>query len=215
MPPLTHPPQAPNTPIASVKRARQKPSLTSPQSVPSVDTTPPTSNLSTPPHGTAPLPNISSPMHSATLVRRLNPDEKENEKNEDGSWASRKMDALFSPVLNFLNNDDGAEVDPSTAGYAANAPTAAPGDSYYAEQLSAQELARSRKGTTGEEEYDPDEFNPYLFIKQLPRYESVTIPTKICLPPKVRGPRGCRQRSREAARPSEAAPCGAKRRASM
>mmetsp|Transcript_14515 Transcript_14515/g.31922 ORF Transcript_14515/g.31922 Transcript_14515/m.31922 type:complete len:574 (-) Transcript_14515:234-1955(-) len=29
-----------------------------------------------------------------------------------------------------------------------------------------------------------EEFNPYLFIKQLPNYELVTIPNKICLPPK-------------------------------
>jgi len=34
-----------------------------------------------------------------------------------------------------------------------------------------------------EEEYYEDEFNPYLFIKQLPLYRSVTIPSKICLPP--------------------------------
>jgi CTD small phosphatase-like protein 2 len=32
--------------------------------------------------------------------------------------------------------------------------------------------------------YLEEEFNPYLFIKQLPPYHSVTDPSKVCLPPK-------------------------------
>lgn len=61
------PPQAPNTPIASIKRPRQKPSTTS-------DTTPPTTNTS------STHPPLGSPMHSATAVRRLDSDDtKENE----------------------------------------------------------------------------------------------------------------------------------------
>lgn len=38
-----------------------------------------------------------------------------------------------------------------------------------------------------EEEDDLEEFNPYLFIKHLPPYETVRIPGKICLPPKDKG----------------------------
>ncbi|GMI53733.1 hypothetical protein TeGR_g12602, partial [Tetraparma gracilis] len=169
------------------------------------DTTPPSSNVTgTPPPG--PPVSINSPMHGATLVRRLHPDakdgdadqEKENSGGaEDASWAQRKMDALFSPVLNFLGGDENDEADAkgdagagadekeTKAGKAPAAPQVE--DDYYAAQLRQQELQQQQQEEGGDDGYE-DEFNPYLFIKQLPPYAEVAIPNKLCLPPKTDPP---------------------------
>mmetsp|Transcript_25983 Transcript_25983/g.49015 ORF Transcript_25983/g.49015 Transcript_25983/m.49015 type:complete len:337 (+) Transcript_25983:41-1051(+) len=140
---------APNTPIASVKRPRQKPSS-------STSTTPPTSNTSAP---------LSSPMHPATSRRLDADDTKEN--SEERTLAQK----IFSPVLNFL----GTEEDEDTS-----EPYQTP-----ANEKMNPPVQQAVQHEEEEEEEELEEFNPYLFIKQLPRYESVRIEGKICLPPKT------------------------------
>jgi len=100
-------------------------------------------------------------MHSATAVRRLDSDD--TKENETTSLAQK----IFSPVLNFLGSDSDEEIPEETP------PT---------EKMNppVQQAVQYE-----DEEEELEEFNPYLFIKQLPKYESVRIDGKICLPPKT------------------------------
>lgn len=138
-------------------------------------------------------------MHGATAVRRLgveNPhdvggDEKENGEGNGGTWGGK----LFSPVLNFFNDGEGGEE--QHQGEAAAQRQMAEQEEIARQQVVAAQQAAAQqqeieevqmaKDEEEEEEDDLEEFNPYLFIKHLPTYESVRIPGKICLPPKDRG----------------------------
>lgn len=137
-----------------------------------------------------------SPMHPARPV--------ESVEEDATSWVGRKVDALFSPVLSFLSSgsndeedeaaavtDEDATMDdtPKSAHVEEEAPstTVSMDPSIDIKQGSEEEVATLQEDPSSdvEEEDDEDEFNPYLFIKSLPRYEAVQhLRPPVALPPK-------------------------------
>ncbi|GMI42776.1 hypothetical protein TrCOL_g3818 [Triparma columacea] len=164
---------APNTPIASIKRPKKN-IVNSPA-------------VSTPSRASQ-LPQINSPMHSATAVRRLgvenDGDEKENGEGGGNGWGGK----LFSPVLNyFADETEGGSEAQAEEDIQRRAQEELALQQQLAAQQEIEEVQMEEQDQQEEEEDDLEEFNPYLFIKHLPPYETVRIPGKICLPPKDKG----------------------------
>lgn len=200
----------PCSPIASAKRPRS--SLERPVTTTNGRTSP-TDNLATPSKpttstGTSLTPAMGSaslamsPMHPPKPVHRDDEDvvvEDVDENADSASWVGRKVDALFSPVLNFLSaakeDEDIAAVTDEDAAMEEPKPDKSTDDDT---QPTATTLAC--KDSSEEEEYedemrnieeDPsssfeeEEFNPFLFIKHLPPYHMVEkMRPQITLPPK-------------------------------
>mmetsp|Transcript_26807 Transcript_26807/g.39668 ORF Transcript_26807/g.39668 Transcript_26807/m.39668 type:complete len:373 (+) Transcript_26807:67-1185(+) len=177
---------APHTPIASVKRPRsaidRQNSAVS--SIPSMKSpSPANTSESFPP---------SSPMHPPTSLSQ-----------DTTSWMGRKVDALFSPVLSFLSTaskdeedvaavtDEDVTMDDTPKSVATkhamtNVNTDQPQETIH-QKLSEEEVTLE-EDPSSEVEEDEDEFNPYLFIKSLPRYEYVQhMRPPIALPEKDPG----------------------------
>jgi hypothetical protein len=166
---------APNTPITSIKRPRQS---IEPKSVPSTPCT-------TKPERVEQM----SPMHPPKPV--------ENAEEETTSWVGRKVDALFSPVLHMFSHGGTAEEHVVTDEDVAMEDKAA-AEPYLDPSPAAQEdtgaVVVTKSTLSCEEEAeleedpssdDEDDFNPYLFIKSLPRYAAVKhMRPGIALPPK-------------------------------
>lgn len=134
------------------------------------------------------LPQINSPMHSATAVRRLgvenDGDEKENGEGGGNGWGGK----LFSPVLNyFADETEGGSEAQAEEDIQRRAQEELALQQQLAAQQEIEEVQMEEQDQQEEEEDDLEEFNPYLFIKHLPPYETVRIPGKICLPPKDKG----------------------------
>lgn len=127
-----------------------------------------------------------------------------HEEEENADAVGRKVDALFSPVLNFLDKEGEEEL---AAADAATKPAAAESaskatshtDEEDAEEAESQEYHDSKEDVEGEddhlvdddgssqESYDDDEFNPYVFIKSLPAYDMVApLRPPVALPPKAK-----------------------------
>ena len=192
MTPLRNNYAAPNTPIASVKRPRQ-----------SIERTPVGKLPPTTPSRVAQM----SPMHPPKPV--------ENMEEETTSWVGRKVDALFSPVLHMFTSsgatttveehvvtdediameDDKQQLQqqlykqqPETI-----LPYLDPSMTPTNEDPEPLVVTKSTHSCDDEAELeedpssddDEDDFNPYLFIKSLPRYEAVRhLRPNIALPPK-------------------------------
>jgi hypothetical protein len=218
MTPLRNNYAAPNTPIASVKRPRQ--SIERP---PAPATTPARSSTATA------SANISTatPLRVPQMSPMHPPKPVETVEEETTSWVGRRVDALFSPVLNLFGGAHGVEADddeehvvtdedvamttevpheeddeelhqqqeplvppPSSSASTATA-TAPPSMTPTAQEQPEQIVVTKSSEDEGELEEDPssdddeDDFNPYLFIKSLPRYEAVRhLRPSIALPPK-------------------------------
>eukprot|EP00586_Coscinodiscus_wailesii_P005404 CAMPEP_0172486414 /NCGR_PEP_ID=MMETSP1066-20121228/14993_1 /TAXON_ID=671091 /ORGANISM="Coscinodiscus wailesii, Strain CCMP2513" /LENGTH=389 /DNA_ID=CAMNT_0013252359 /DNA_START=60 /DNA_END=1229 /DNA_ORIENTATION=- len=187
---------APNTPIASIKRPRGKKEVD------------------------------LSPLHPPRAIFREadetpEPSPTNSSYDEERSWMNstqRKVNALFSPVLHFLNGKDPEEenpavtdiimeevISPSAANVispaasdpppatslcttnSTNTTTAENASLIDADSLSEDNCSLEDDGVSLEDSSDDGEteFNPYLFIKQLPAYETVALPIiNPALPPK-------------------------------
>lgn len=177
---------APHTPITSVKRPR--------------------SSLERPASAKQLLPkqnhDAMSPMHPP----RSSVIEKEQESSP--SWVGQQVNALFSPVLNFLGNgsteNDEEEEEEATA-VVTDEDVCMPEEEAEETEESKQEensgtlMLKESVSSADEEELshdmqdleetpssfdDEEEFNPYLFIKSLPKYEYVCGEPRTCLPRK-------------------------------
>jgi CTD small phosphatase-like protein 2 len=175
---------APHTPITSVKRPR--------------------SSLERPASAKQLLPkqnhDAMSPMHPP----RSSVIEKEQESSP--SWVGQQVNALFSPVLNFLGNGstENDEEEEATA-VVTDEDVCMPEEEAEETEESKQEensgtlMLKESVSSADEEELshdmqdleetpssfdDEEEFNPYLFIKSLPKYEYVCGEPRTCLPRK-------------------------------
>jgi hypothetical protein len=131
----------------------------------------------------------------------------EEEQNTDS--VGRKVDALFSPVLNFLGKE--GEEEPAADDDGARKPLASESTSKTsqetgshteeeeAEEAESEEYHDTKEDIETEEDrlveddgssqesYDDDEFNPYVFIKSLPAYDMVApLRPPVALPPKAK-----------------------------
>ena len=113
---------------------------------------------------------------------------------ETTSWVGRKVDALFSPVLSFLSagSKDEAEEAATVTDEDVNMEETPPKEETPSPVSQAEhKRSEEEEGTLSEDpssegdEEEEDEFNPYLFIKSLPRYEAVQhLRPPVALPPK-------------------------------
>lgn len=141
-----------------------------------------------------------SPMHPP---RPLVIEEGEHESDETGKRVGRQVDALFSPMLNFLDDEKGEEseedggdreegdADKPTTASETTATTAQETSQDEVEEEEAEEEVAEEEAyqhDEGEDDKDnqlveddgssqgsleEDEFNPYVFIKSLPSYDLV------------------------------------------
>jgi hypothetical protein len=152
-----------------------------------------------------------SPMHPPRpLVNN-----EEEEEAESGSWVGRQVDALFSPMLNFLGakegeegeepiDDDGVVKPPasdSTSHTTSQETTShdegeEEGETEVVEEIEQQEYQENEEDAdednvlvdddSSQGSLEEDEFNPYVFIKSLPNYDLVApLRPPIALPPKL------------------------------
>eukprot|EP00339_Tiarina_fusa_P014513 CAMPEP_0117014132 /NCGR_PEP_ID=MMETSP0472-20121206/11523_1 /TAXON_ID=693140 ORGANISM="Tiarina fusus, Strain LIS" /NCGR_SAMPLE_ID=MMETSP0472 /ASSEMBLY_ACC=CAM_ASM_000603 /LENGTH=424 /DNA_ID=CAMNT_0004717617 /DNA_START=220 /DNA_END=1494 /DNA_ORIENTATION=+ len=212
---------APHTPIASAKRPRSSAdkSMMSPgghkAGLPSTPLIPPPmeegeEDATKTPVATKETIDRSqmSPMHPPRPL--VIHEHEEEEEGDSGSWVGRKVDALFSPMLNFLGGDEGED-----GGEPVDEGVAKPAPSDTTSHATSQETTSHEEGDDEEEEAKPeyqdeaeqeeenvlvdddgssqgtleeeDEFNPYVFIKSLPAYDLVApLRPPIALPPKAK-----------------------------
>lgn len=146
--------------------------------------------------------SVLSPMHPPKAVHR---DPQDHVEEEDSSWVGRKVDAIFSPVLSFLNNsqqeanvasvtdedvameellrkDDDTQPTESTS--SSGTPEGAK-ESFGLEDQEAGSDCDSLAAMEDDPHADEDEFNPWQFIKSLPKYQRVKhLCPPVALPPK-------------------------------
>ncbi len=115
---------------------------------------------------------------------------------ETTSWVGRKVDALFSPVLSFLSSaskdetEEAAAVTDEDVNMEDSSPPEDPpspvnNDNMEGNLHEEDEVTLSEDPSSEGDEEEDDEFNPYLFIKSLPRYEAVQhLRPPVVLPPK-------------------------------
>jgi hypothetical protein len=129
----------------------------------------------------------------------------EEEQNNDA--VGRKVDALFSPVLNFLGNegeeepaaDDGATKPAPSESTSKTSQETLASSHTEEEEAEEKEFHDTKENVETEEDrlveddgssqesYDDDEFNPYVFIKSLPAYDMVApLRPPVALPPKAK-----------------------------
>jgi len=135
-----------------------------------------------------------SPMHPPRPL--VSHEEVEEDKADSDSWVGRKVDALFSPVLNFLGTEGEEGETPEDAPATQDA-TSAPEET---EEPEEQELPVEQvqddvesqdedlvEDDGSSQESEEDEFNPYVFIKSLPPYDLVApLRPPVALPPKAK-----------------------------
>mmetsp|Transcript_17478 Transcript_17478/g.33213 ORF Transcript_17478/g.33213 Transcript_17478/m.33213 type:complete len:396 (+) Transcript_17478:284-1471(+) len=136
--------------------------------------------------------NCMSPMHPPKPVERKNNDHVE----EESTWVGRKVDALFSPVITYFNQqeihntdstedrlkDDMTQPTASDSSSPSNGTTSLEGD----DDVDVDDtLSVDSMQPIEDDHSDDDEFNPWQFIKSLPPYNFVRHlrPTE-GLPPK-------------------------------
>ena len=136
---------------------------------------------------------------TTTAPRALYDDDGEDEDEQE-----EQPDALFSPVLHFAADGgaDAAEEQQSSSLSSSQSSSSSSNagskvgqsstdgrrDADNDNDLSSSSSAAEESASESEEEEDVvEEFNPYLFIKQLPPHSLVAIPNKICLPKKSAG----------------------------
>ncbi|KAL3925963.1 MAG: hypothetical protein SGILL_000064 [Bacillariaceae sp.] len=161
-----------------------------------------------------------SPMHPARpLVAHTEESaeelQEEGDHDHESSWVGRKVDQLFSPMLNLLSGDDDdqdgeAKQLPDDEEEDAMKPAGTDSTSHTTVQETEEEeeeeveqqpdeeeqmasaaaqedevLVEDDHSSQASEEEEEDEFNPYAFIKSLPKYELVEpLRPPISLPPK-------------------------------
>ena len=210
----------PHTPIASIKRPRsslERPNVTKQQlSSPEPTKAPSNDNNSNGLTTTSATPmtysrtsrrsdeGAMSPMHPPKAVHR---DPNDHVEEDDSSWVGRKVDALFSPVLSFL-----AQQESSSSPAAVSSPSPIKTDNLTDAPTASESSSSPSHGSTPEEEdheiedevscgslqpmeedhADDDEFNPWQYIKTLPPYSvvshlcpKVTLPTKVPSSPPI------------------------------
>ena len=179
---------APNTPIASVKRPRS--SLD--RSGSNVTSNQAQTQAEASAAALAVAAQNMSPMHPPRPVEAV--------AEETTSWVGRKVDALFSPVLSFLSSGSKDEEEEAAAVTDEDVTmedipksVEPPSPEHHAEHHVEHKLSEEEEATLAEDpssdvdEEEEDEFNPYLFIKSLPRYDAVQhLRPPILLPPKHR-----------------------------
>lgn len=196
---------APHTPIASVKRPRSSLEPKRPPSSNKNPTSPPLSRNSGTPAAAA-----MSPMHPP---RPAVEEPHQGGEEESSSWVGRQVDALFSPVLNFLGsgNDEeevhavtdvddttnmmvekeesnlSTEHEETTTETSLQVKESSSSDAAFDEQNVGElhhDMGDLEETTPSSSYDDEEEFNPYLFIKSLPRYDLVKGEPRTCLAPK-------------------------------
>lgn len=126
-----------------------------------------------------------SPMHPVKPVHR---DAKDGvvklAEDTKGSWVTRKVDALFSPVLRMLEHNEEEETQPNTSSSSSEGVV----DGMTHIQHEQEEDVHSDDcsiSIQGQEMPESDEFNPWQFIQSLPPYQEVSyLRPAVCLPPK-------------------------------
>lgn len=158
----------PHTPIMSIKRPRN--------SLESSKTKLSPLPVRTPRGSDSPAAEALSPMHPPKAAT----------EDSDASWVGRKVDALFSPVLSFLNQAQSNIDTPPTATSSSSCSSADPvpkeTETHEEEEddFSCEDSLASINDTTPD-----DEFNPWQFIKSLPDYRLVShLCPPVTLPPK-------------------------------
>jgi hypothetical protein len=115
-----------------------------------------------------------SPMHPVKPVHRDANDgvvKLAEETKGSSSWVTRKVDALFSPVLRMLEHSDEDEV------VVHGLPRVQSEEEEHSDDCSIS--------IQGQEMPESDEFNPWQFIQSLPPYQEISyLRPNVCLPPK-------------------------------
>jgi len=160
---LNSPPVISNqTPIASVKRPRR------------------------PSYSSGALGITNSPLHPPKIMTSHDPIPNIASDSNNDDWMNKKVDALFSPVLQFWNGSNNKSFGSTSSD-----------DEEILEEIDDQQNQSSTlechettdmidddiSSNSLDESDAEDEFNPYLFIRSLPPY----VPHKIspCLSPKL------------------------------
>jgi hypothetical protein len=132
--------------------------------------------------------NALSPMHPPKAVHR--DEEDEVVVTDEASWVGRKVDALFSPVLSFLNNaaEDSLRDAPTASTVSTAEGTSPTNENVNISSSLDDEESLCDSMVAMEDVEDEDEFNPWQFIKCLPDYAYVRhLCPPITLPPKTAG----------------------------
>lgn len=200
----------PHTPIMSIKRPRsslERPSTSTtkqPLASTSGEGQPSSNDVMSSPMATRNARRPSeegtmSPMHPPKAVHRgskdnlvVTYDESANGGSaKDTSWVSRKVDALFSPVLNFLNQHE-ASANHQEKDNLTEAPTASESSSSPSHgnpddvEVEDEEVSCGSLQPMEEDHADDEEFNPWQYIKSLPPYGLVShLCPQVTLPPKA------------------------------
>ena len=150
--------------------------------------------------------SVLSPMHPPKAVHR---DPQDHVEEEDSSWVGRKVDAIFSPVLSFLNHsqqeanvasvtdedvameelqrkdDDTQPTESTTSSSSSGGTPVGAKESFGLEEEEAGSECDSLAAMEDDPHADEDEFNPWQFIKSLPKYRIVKhMCPPVALPPK-------------------------------
>ena len=172
----------PHTPIASIKRPRssmeRSGSTRSNNGRGGSQRRLPTTNELTP--VSSPTETCMSPMHPPKPVARNAADHVE----EESSWVGRKVDALFSPVITYFNqqeihNADSSEANDDKLKDDMTQPTASEASSSPSNGGASLEgddddaISVDSMQPMDDDHADDDEFNPWQFIKSLPSYNMV------------------------------------------
>eukprot|EP00522_Entomoneis_paludosa_P007111 CAMPEP_0172446976 /NCGR_PEP_ID=MMETSP1065-20121228/6389_1 /TAXON_ID=265537 /ORGANISM="Amphiprora paludosa, Strain CCMP125" /LENGTH=402 /DNA_ID=CAMNT_0013198165 /DNA_START=107 /DNA_END=1315 /DNA_ORIENTATION=+ len=196
----------PHTPIASIKRPRsslertgstrmQQQQMASPGLVHKGASS---QNDSVPP---SPMPSRGSrrdeagalsPMHPPKAVQR---DANDHVEEDDTSWVGRKVDALFSPVLSFLSQQEEESTQTEADAVKDNmdnntTPTSSessssPSHGTVSAEDEEDEVSCGSLQPMEEDHGDDDEFNPWQYIKSLPPYAMVShLCPQVTLPAK-------------------------------
>jgi len=138
--------------------------------------------------------NALSPMHPPKPVHR------EDTAEDETSWVGRKVDALFSPVLNFLsqqeeaaqNEQDANKEDDLNTTPTASESSGSPSSGTVSAEDDEEEVSCGSLQPMEEDHADDDEFNPWQYIKTLPPYgmvshmcPQVTLPAKSSNSPNI------------------------------
>ena len=125
-------------------------------------------------------------MHPPKAVHR---EAEEDVPPEDGSWVGRKVDALFSPVLNFLSSQEEtaspSKEDPHNGTPTASESSCSPSQGTVSAEDDEDEVSCGSLQPMEEDHADDDEFNPWQYIKSLPPYSMVShLCPQVTLPAK-------------------------------
>ena len=209
------------SPIASAKRPRsslERPVMTSAGNTSANGRSTPTDNMATPSKPTTTSSTTltpamggaslaMSPMHPPRPVHRDEDGEvvvdEVDENADSASWVGRKVDALFSPVLNFLSaakededvatvTDEDATMEEPKVDKSNDDDTQPTATTLVCKDSSEEDEYEDAEEMRNIEEdpsssFEEEEFNPFLFIKHLPPYSMVQgLRPPVTLPPKAK-----------------------------